>query len=162
MPQSELFPASAILLMTLHGDLDVSKLHPPLPDVRLAPKEVLSHMQTHDYNALADLSEAGNIEGSYASISTLISAKEALFRTRRPPRNLAFWAPGDLAFGTCRMFEQIAQDRLSPKILVTRDQREAIAHIGRTEHSLDMLRCALIREETPRSTTRSKQEAMAC
>ncbi|WP_424944025.1 hypothetical protein [Aliiroseovarius crassostreae] len=161
MTQSEFFPASSVILLTLKGDLDVSKLHPPLPDLRLAPQEVLAQLQARDYDALVDLSETGNIDGSYARISALISAKESLFRTRRAPRRLAFWAPGDLAFGTCRMFEQMAQDRLSPDILVTRDQSEAIAHIGRREHSLERLKRALTDDHPPRGAGGPKQEALA-
>lgn len=162
MPQSEFFPASALVLLKLQGDLDVSKLNRPFPDTRLDPQHVLAAMQARDYDALVDLSEAGDIDGSYASIAALISTKEAAYRTRRAPRRIAFWAPGDLAFGTCRMFEQMAQDRLPPEILVTRDVAEALSHVGRSERDIPMLKEALIREETPSGAGGSDQDALAC
>ncbi len=154
MPHQEFFATNRVLLLTFRGKLDLNTFSNVVPEM---PPE-----GARGYDALIDLSEVENIEGGFTQISTLVSGKEARYRHMAAPTRLAFWAPGDLAFGTCRMFEQIAHDRLPPDISVTRDIREAIAHIGRAEHNLAALRAALQdTEQTPARKVRYPSLLMA-
>ncbi|MBT2130753.1 hypothetical protein [Aliiroseovarius lamellibrachiae] len=137
MPHGIFYPASQLIYLRLEGALDVMRLKKILPSLR-------DTLQINsEFDTFIDLSETTDIESSYASISALVSTTEALYRAHPVPRKYAFWAPGDLAFGTCRMFEQIAQDRLPSEFLVSRDAAEAMSFLGRRETTVPMLITAL-------------------
>lgn len=141
MPHGVFYPASKLIYLRLDGAQNVMRLKKILPSLR-------DTLQINgEFDTFIDLSEVTDIDSSYASIAALVSTKEALFRAQpvpRPmPRKYAFWAPGDLAFGTCRMFEQIAQDRLPSEFLVSRDAAEAMTFLGRRETTVSTLITAL-------------------
>ena len=140
MPHGIFYPASQLIYLRLEGALDVMRLKKILPTLR----ETLQI--NGEFDTFIDLSETTEIESTYASISALVSTKEAMYRAHPVPRKYAFWAPGDLAFGTCRMFEQIAQDRLPSEFLVSRDAAEAMTFLGRAETTVPMMITALNKE----------------
>ncbi|MDA5093927.1 hypothetical protein O2N63_07485 [Aliiroseovarius sp. KMU-50] len=142
MTESEFFAASALVFKRLGENVSLSQLHSFLPD--LAPELI----PTGRFDALIDLSEVKELDSNYTKISSLISTMESLYQTHVAPHRIAFLAPGDLAFGTCRMVEQLAQGRLPTEMLVTRDPIEAILYLAREETTIDQLQDALTRAES--------------
>ncbi|UWQ07014.1 hypothetical protein K3X41_09255 [Aliiroseovarius crassostreae] len=141
MVKSEYFPTSALLCQSLSGEIGLSQLGHLLPDLQDHP------VPPGGYDALIDLSGVTDIDCSFTGMATLVRARKARQETHRPPNRIAIWAPGDLAFGTCRMLEQLAQGELVLDLAVMREEEEALAFLLRSERRLETLRDHLERAE---------------
>lgn len=155
--QTSFYPASALLWQRLTGNVDKAQLPLLVPNLNdrfsdQAHPDLSTKVAQSD--VLVDLSNVGALDSNYSSIASLVRRCENSAHAIPLPRRIAFWSPGDLAFGICRMLEQVAQDRLPIEMLVARDFDEAIAHLGRRERNARELEHALeIAELPPLSAT---------
>ena len=118
-------PRTQIVHVRFSGLLDLDAVLGGFADYVADP------LQAPRQSCFIDLSQVERFDIDFSGVCALVERMQAYEAAsgdaahRRPEPRHALYAPTDIAFGTCRMYQSIAQGLLSARIGVFRDLCEA-------------------------------------